>query len=527
MSRKTLTAAAMVVPLTVALLMARAIVDPPPARAGIVGVLCSAAADVEPLAGTACNLGSKVVGIGSKLLGSDGRAAARVAGLAATAVAVWVGARAALKLAATTISNVTRPQLQSTWFSATYWRVAAVAALLTLPFLFAAAVQALLCGDLSLLVRAALGYLPLAMLAVGVAAPLCTLALAATDEMSALIGTAGLGGGARFLGEIDHFGALTALAGAPFLAIAIGLLMIAGALAVGLELIVREAAVYVVVLMLPLAFAAMVWPARRRIAARMVELLVALILSKFVIVAVLGLAGTALSHLGHGRLETLLAALALLALAVCSPIMLMRLVPLTELAASTGGRRTLLAAGDGAAPALALADGAGALRPWAPTDDWLGAPTASRPPLTPASEEDQGRSDGALTPAQTGPPAAPAASSGADAGSHGAGVAAAPAQRSADGQRSLTAEPWWSDPSAISEQELALDNLTPGAMFTAAAATAALAALEGRQPPSPAEPTPGAQAPPTAEPTPPAPAPPTATAPPAAVEGDVLAGEQR
>ena len=56
----------------------------------------------------------------------------------------------------------------------------------------------------------------------------------------------------------------------------------------------REAAVYVIVLMLPLAFAAMVWPARRIWAIRAIELLVALILSKFAIVAVLSLGGAAL-----------------------------------------------------------------------------------------------------------------------------------------------------------------------------------------------------------------------------------------
>ena len=59
------------------------------------------------------------------------------------------GAHAALQLVAGRGRTApTRPQLRSTWFSATYWRVAAIAALLTLPFLFAAAVQALLRSDL-------------------------------------------------------------------------------------------------------------------------------------------------------------------------------------------------------------------------------------------------------------------------------------------------------------------------------------------------------------------------------------------
>ena len=76
--------------------------------------------------------------------------------------------------------------------------------------------------------------------------------------------------------------------------------MIAAAFALWIELLMREAAVYVIVLMLPLAFAAMVWPARRIWAVRAVELLVALILSKFAIVAVLALGGAAISvSAGH------------------------------------------------------------------------------------------------------------------------------------------------------------------------------------------------------------------------------------
>ena len=44
-----------------------------------------------------------------------------------------------------------RPRLSSssTWFSSTYWRMAAIAALLTLPFLFAATVQAALRSDVA------------------------------------------------------------------------------------------------------------------------------------------------------------------------------------------------------------------------------------------------------------------------------------------------------------------------------------------------------------------------------------------
>jgi hypothetical protein len=115
---------------------------------------------------------------------------------------------------------------------------------------------------------------------------------------------------------------------------------------VWLELAVREAAVYVIVLMLPLAFAALVWPARRVWATRSVELLVALILSKFAIVAVLGLAGAALGQGPHGGLATAVAGTVLVLLGAFAPWALLRLIPLSELAA--GAAATLRPELDGA-----------------------------------------------------------------------------------------------------------------------------------------------------------------------------------
>jgi hypothetical protein len=105
-----------------------------------------------------------------------------------------------------------------------------------------------------------------------------------------------------------------------------------------IELLIREAAVYVIVLMLPLAFAAMVWPARRVWATRAVELLVALVLSKFAIVAVLSLGGAAMSaNFGVDNVQAWLAGLVLLLMAAFTPWALLRFVPVAELAAGAIG----------------------------------------------------------------------------------------------------------------------------------------------------------------------------------------------
>jgi hypothetical protein len=111
-----------------------------------------------------------------------------------------------------------------------------------------------------------------------------------------------------------------------------------------LELLIRDAAVYIIVLMLPLFFAAMVWPARRIWAVRAVELLVALILSKFAIVAVLSLGGAALGHALVPGIQSLFAGTALVLLAAFSPWAILRLLPLHELAgAAVGGLRPAMA----------------------------------------------------------------------------------------------------------------------------------------------------------------------------------------
>jgi hypothetical protein len=171
---------------------------------------------------------------------------------------------------------------------------------------------------------------------VSIAAPLIMLLLAASDEMSAIVSSAAGGDGGRFLGRTGAtFGLLSVADHSPFLLFLLGLLTAAAAIALWIELLMREAAVYIVVLMLPLAFAAMVWPARRVWAVRTAELLVALILSKFAIVAVLALGAAALGHSDGGG--GMLMGLVLVTLAAFSPWALLRMLPLAELASGAAG----------------------------------------------------------------------------------------------------------------------------------------------------------------------------------------------
>ena len=141
-------------------------------------------------------------------------------------------------------------------------------------------------------------------------------------------------------------------------------------------MIIRDAAIYICVFFLPLTFVAMVWPATGRWARRLVELLVAIILAKFVIVSILTLATAAIANTGVAEgdgntFEQMLAGSALLVLAAWSPFALLRMIPMMEVAAASVasqrssmsarrriGRhpqpRRLHAPGDG--PALAAVD---------------------------------------------------------------------------------------------------------------------------------------------------------------------------
>ncbi len=377
--------------------LALAAAPPPAAALNPVKPICSVAGWVSGIVGKACGVlqkGSRIVKAGQNLLsGHPGQAAKTLVsggvskvGVAAglTAVGVWVlvGAKTAISQTAKLIDYTTSPQLRTTWFSSTYWRMAGIAAVLTLPFLFAAAVQAVIRSDLALLARAALGYLPLAVLAISVAAPLTMLLLAASDQMSAIVSSAAGGNAARALDEIGGgIGLLSTYDGSPFLAFLLGLLLVGGALALWLELLVREAAVYVVVLMLPLAFAALVWPARRVWAMRAVELLVALILAKFAIVAVLTLAAAGLGHRLLNGPSAMLSGLALVTLAAFAPWAILRLLPMAEVASSTAG--SLRREARGLRSSGATAEGRA---------DWAAEQTEARPArVAPADAGQPGR----------------------------------------------------------------------------------------------------------------------------------------
>ncbi|MGH2873583.1 MAG: hypothetical protein ACRDL5_14125 [Solirubrobacteraceae bacterium] len=328
-----------------------ALANPPAAQAGILGSLGATACKVvgtigEGWMGTACNA---AVGIGQKLAGAGGKAATivgklagnsllrRAAGIAAIVAWVLGGAKWTIDHMASVISQTTSPQLTSGWFTGVYLRVEGIAVFFTLLFVFAAAIEALLRSEPVLLARAVFGYLPLAALATAVATPLTMLLLAATDQLSTGFANLAGQGSTHFLTGTSAWVIAGLTAANPFFAVMAAGLVVAAGGALWVEMLIREVAVYVVVAMLPLAFAAIVWPARRIWAARTVEVLLALILAKVAIVVVLALGAGALAHATAGGLTRLLGGLALIVLGAFSPWVLLRLIPMAEVAAAAVG----------------------------------------------------------------------------------------------------------------------------------------------------------------------------------------------
>lgn len=273
-----------------------------------------------------------------------------------TNAAVWVTGKVGSLIDATAT-----PDVQANWFTSQYRSMIAVAGLLALPMLLLALIQAVWRQDIWILLRSALGYLPMAFILAGAAIVATQLLVSVTDGLAASV-VQGLGGGSgnllQSVGDAYKNALDDTSAGAvPLFGVFLGAIILAiGAFVLWLEMVIRDAAIYVALFFLPLTFVAMIWPATSRWARRLVEFLVAVILSKFVIIAILGLASaaitqTSLAQPGDGSVfERMIAGAALLVLAAWSPFGLLRLIPMMEVAAgSVVGQRAALSGAAGSA----------------------------------------------------------------------------------------------------------------------------------------------------------------------------------
>ncbi|MDQ3964608.1 MAG: hypothetical protein M3277_11980 [Actinomycetota bacterium] len=236
------------------------------------------------------------------------------------------------------IDDSTSPDLGVAWFRERYRFMLGLGALVVLPIFLLAVARSVLRQDLHELVRTVVVHLPVAILGTFLAVYLTQSLLVVTDQFSAAVG-------ARIAEDTSQiFDAVgRSLSGAPgvaapalpsFVIFVVALLLIIGAFFVWLELLVRSAAVTVSVFFMPLILAGFVWPGGARWTKRMIETLFALVISKFVIVAVISLATAALADPGGGGFGTVMGACALMLMAAFAPFAILKLMPVVEASAA-------------------------------------------------------------------------------------------------------------------------------------------------------------------------------------------------
>jgi hypothetical protein len=248
------------------------------------------------------------------------------------------------------IDKTTTPQLTTEGFLSEYAKMAQVASILAAAMFVMALMEAVAQGSWAVLGKAVFVSVPLAFVGTSIAFVLVQLMLVVTDGMSHAVTAAtqehsthffktaisdlanagGKVGGAT--GEATGGpvgGGVGTAAGATAVPLFVTFLAaIVGAFAafcVWIELLFRDAAVYVVVLFMPLAAAAAISPRWAHVLRRYIEVIVTVIGSKFVIVSVVALAASLISEKGAG-VEHILAASALLLVACFCPLVLFRLV---------------------------------------------------------------------------------------------------------------------------------------------------------------------------------------------------------
>ncbi|MHB8293048.1 MAG: hypothetical protein ACYDH5_00110 [Acidimicrobiales bacterium] len=227
------------------------------------------------------------------------------------------------------------PRLGAAWFLVHYKMMGLLSAVIVVPLVCLAAIQAIVEGDPALLGRTVLVRLPMATGFGLVAMFLVQAGLAACDAISAAVATGTQPSGPSLLSSLA--GAVMrvtgpGLPGVPgFVVLVIVAIVAFGAFMLWVEMMLRMAAIYAAVLFLPLCLAGLVWPPSSRLAKRLGETIAALLLAKVVIVIVISVAidavGSGLSPAGP---DGLLAGACLLVLAALAPYSLLKLVPVIE-----------------------------------------------------------------------------------------------------------------------------------------------------------------------------------------------------
>jgi hypothetical protein len=413
-------------------------------------------------AGAGRSVGNALTGAATGVASAAGDSALRSFTSAVSSAGQWFLQKVGGLINGTTSPNV----VNANWFGSQYRVMLALAVVISLPILLVSVAQAIVRVDAMQAIRSAFVYLPIAAIFSAVGPALAQIMIDSSDWMSTAISHNAAANAQHFMNQTGNWlgaiGAGTVNPAAPVFGVLLGaIVVVLGAFSIWLELLLRSAAIYVAVLFLPLAFAAMVWPAGWRWCRRLIEFLLAIIFAKVFIVAIIDMAAAGLAAGGLAdKFEGVLAGGALLLMAAFTPIALLRLIPLAEAAVVTAGqqRAALRQATQGAtgfgsssvvsqmiqsrfrsggATAASGAAGFGAAAPVAAARAASSAVSAARSrvtsgfgAMTPDVGPAPGKEDGGQRPVPiTGPPNLPSGSPASNGGGGAGATKSAPAPR--------------------------------------------------------------------------------------------------
>jgi hypothetical protein len=292
-------------------------------------------------AGAGRSVGNALSGAATGVVSAAGDSALRSFTAAVSSAGTWFLNKVGSLINGTTSPNV----VNANWFGTQYRVMLALAVVIALPILLVSVAQSIVRVDAMQAIRSAFLYLPIAAIFSAVGPAIAQILIDSSDWMSTAISHDAAANAQKFMTDtgswLGAIGAGTVNPAAPVFGVLLGaIVVVLGAFSIWLELLLRSAAIYVAVLFLPLAFAAMVWPAGWRWCRRLIEFLLAIIFAKVFIVAIIDMAAAGLSAGGLAdKFEGVLAGGALLLMAAFTPIALLRLIPLAEAAVVTAGQQ--------------------------------------------------------------------------------------------------------------------------------------------------------------------------------------------
>jgi hypothetical protein len=292
-------------------------------------------------AGAGRSVGSALTGAATGVASAAGDSALRSFTAAVSAAGQWFLQKVGGLINGSTSPNV----VNANWFGSQYRVMLALAVVISLPILLVSVAQSIVRVDAMQAIRSAFVYLPIAAIFSAVGPALAQILIDSSDWMSTAISHNAAANAQQFMTDtgswLGAIGAGTVNPAAPVFGVLLGaIVVVLGAFSIWLELLLRSAAIYVAVLFLPLAFAAMVWPTAGRWCRRLIEFLIAIIFAKVFIVAIIDMAAAGLAGGGLAdKFEGVLAGGALLLMAAFTPIALLRLIPLAEAAVVTAGQQ--------------------------------------------------------------------------------------------------------------------------------------------------------------------------------------------